>query len=161
MKQDARLQVNPSTFDEAIWYSMYGPKKPKRGTKLWKLENESQWLLRREEGLESSSDISSEEETLSPPSSPEPTPRATAAALPTAPTLQSGAKSELSRDQRARKDKQQESRQKVLGTQYQCAESDREAEISNQGLIKFRVSNPCYITAMFIINGFRMRKMLP
>ena len=67
----------------------------------------------------------------------------------------------FSRGQRARKDKQQESRQKVLGTQYQCAESDREAKVSHQGLIKFRVPNPPYITAMPILNEFQDAKDAP
>ena len=95
-----RVQTEPHVFDEATGFSMYGPNTIMTvGPDLWQWENEDAWLLRRKEGVEISTEVSEEKTLPASASSDQPMPQPKAAAPPLAPTVHTGAKSELSRAQ--------------------------------------------------------------
>ena len=148
------MQVNLPTFDEAIWYSMYGPDVIMEvGPRLWQWESEGAWLLHKERGEELSTDISDEETPSTSQSSQEPMHRPlTAAAQPHAPTA-IGAQSELSRAQHRKKSQQSKARKSNLAKHYQCAESEREyvLDLFTDDVI-YRFPNPRYTPATSILH---------
>ena len=104
------VQMEPHLFDEVVWYSMHGPNITMEvGPDLWQWESEGAWLLRRKNGEELSTDVS-DEETLSSSASSDQPPMPKAMALPFAPTVRTGAKSELSRAQHKKTIQREESR---------------------------------------------------
>ena len=61
-KRKPRVQTEAHIFDEATWYSMYGPDFGfEVGENFWQWESEGAWLLRKERGEELSTDVSDEE----------------------------------------------------------------------------------------------------
>ena len=113
-KYKPRVQTEPHTFDEATWFSIYGPNTIMTvGPDLWQWENEAAWLLRRKEGVEISSDVSVEETLSASASSDQSMPQPKAAAPPLAPIVHTGAKSELSRAQQKKAVQREESRKGI------------------------------------------------
>ena len=151
-KSGLRVHEHPVQFDEAQFYSMYGPSALYDRTWTYEWQAESAWLLRKLRGEDQDTDVSTDDEATPShhpgASSSKDHGTAVTPSLNVQRVIRHGAQSELGRTERRKKKQKDKAKKRNETDLYLCPSSDRDVGwLSNNEDVYIKTPNPRYVTA--------------